>query len=110
MVRDINYQQIFSIQIKQDRKWIIAVFGIMMFTIGCIAFADGSRNILPLFDNYMTFVHPLCGLILVVVGWIKTQFVELTVRGFTELERLESRILSDLEDILKIVREKGVKF
>jgi len=105
MVRDIDYQHISSIQIIQKRKWIIAVFGIILFIIGCVALADTTDSIIPFINDYIAWALLPFGLILVVAGWMKKQFVNLTVVGFTVSEKLESN-LSNLEDIFKLIREK----
>ena len=104
-VRDIDYKHISSIEIKQERKWILLVLGIILFIFGCVALGDTSNSIITFIDDYIAWILLPVGLILIVAGWLKKQFVSLTVVGLTEPKKLKST-LSNLEDIFKLIREK----
>ncbi|MCK4387798.1 MAG: hypothetical protein KAW00_03405 [Dehalococcoidia bacterium] len=99
-IRDIDYNHISSIGLKQERSVGAVVVGSISLAAGVIV------RCLEL-GYWWAWVLVGLGLMMFILGLIRTQFVELFVVGLPRAYRL-SGYRSGLDALFRIVREKKV--
>ena len=97
-IRDIDYNHISSLELKQAANLPSIVVGLMSLAAGVIVLFLG-----------LTFGWALValGIILFILGLIRTQFIEIVVVGLTGPKKL-SGYRSELDSLFKLVREKRI--
>lgn len=99
-IKDIDYSHISSIELKHEGSLPAVVVGLM-----CLA---GSVTLLSLgLTFWWAWVLGACGILSLILGLIKKQFVSMIVVGRTSPEKL-SGYRSELDSLFRIVREKGI--
>ena len=98
-IKDIDYNHISSIELKQEGSLPAVVVGLMALAAGITVLFLG-----------LTFGWAIlaCGIVLFILGLIRTQFVSIVVVGRINPEKL-SGYRSELDSLFKIVREKKVE-
>ena len=99
-IRDVDYQHISSIELKQEGDPIAVIMGLVFMALGGIAVY------LDLTHWWVWAVIGL-GLILFILGLIRTQSIAMTVVGLTEPLKLSGH-RSQLDSLFKLVREKRI--
>lgn len=99
-IQDIDYKHVSSIELKQESSVAAVVVGLMSLAAGVIL------RCLDL-GSWWAWVLVGLGLMLFIVGLIRTQFVELFVTGLPHAYRLSGH-RSGLDAVFKIVRQKSL--
>jgi hypothetical protein len=97
-IRDIDYNHIASIELKQERSPAVVI-------VGLVSIAIGAAIVWLEFTFGWAFVA--FGTILFVLGLMRTQYMELGVAGLTYPFKLSGH-RSELDSLFRLVREKRI--
>jgi hypothetical protein len=98
-IRDIDYNHVSSIALKQARNLLVIFLGLI--------FLAGSAVVLWM-ELSIGWVLVAVGIILFILGLIKTKSLEISVVGLLHPQKL-SGYLTDLDSLFKIIREKNIE-
>lgn len=104
-LRDVSYEHIASIEFKQKRNWIAVALGALLATIGLQVILCGSIELIPFVNNSNAFILLAVGFILLLLGFLRSQYIELTVVGLNKPIPLSGH-KSVLDSLFRFVREK----
>jgi hypothetical protein len=97
-IRDIDYNHIASIELKEEGSLPAVVVGLVFLVAGFVVMFLGLRE-------WWTWALMGLGLTVFILGLIRTQFVKVVVAGVADAEVL-SGYRSGLDALFRIVREK----
>ena len=99
-IRDVDYQHISSIELKQERDPGGVIIGLILLAGGAIAVYFGLMY-------WWVWAVIGLGLILFILGLMRTQSIEMTVVGLALPLKLSGH-RSELDSLFKLVREKRI--
>lgn len=99
-IRDVDYQHISSIELKEERSPAAVIIGLLLVAGGAIAVYFGL-------GYWWVWVVIGLGLMLFILGLMRTQSIEMTVVGLALPLKL-SGDRSELDSLFKLVREKRI--
>jgi len=97
-IRDIDYNHVSSIELKQELNWLLVVLGVGICAIGGLLLWLGLS---------FWWAPAVLGVPLLILGFTRTQSIELVVVGFTYPLKLSGH-RSQLDSLFRLVREKRV--
>ena len=97
-IRDIDYNHISSLELKQAANLPSIVIGLMCLASSVILLSLGLTF-------WWAWALGACGIVLFILGLIRTQFISMVVLGLPRAYRL-SGYRSGLDSLFRIIREK----
>lgn len=104
-LRDISYEHISSIEFKQKRNWIAIALGALLATIGLQVILCGSIEWIPFVNDSNAYILLAVGFIFILLGFLRSQYIELTVVGFPKPYPLSGH-RTVLDSLFKFIRER----
>jgi len=104
-LRDVSYEHISSIGFKQKRNWIAIALGVLLATIGLQVISCGSIEWIPFVNDSNAYILLAVGFIFLLLGFLRSQYIELTVVGFNKPIPLSGH-RTTLDSLFKFVRER----
>lgn len=99
-IRDVDYQHISSIELKDERSPAAVIIGLLMV-------AGGVASVYLWLREWWVVALIILGAMLLAWGLLKTQSIEMTVVGLALPLKLSGRG-SELDSLFKLVREKRI--
>ena len=106
-IRDISYDHISSIMMKETRNWLYILLGYLLVLIGVVSLWIHPDIIMNIIPEWSMLLLLFIGLIIIVIGFVPRQQIELTVVGMTEPYKLSGKKVN-LELLYKYIREKRI--
>jgi len=104
-IKDIDYNHIASIELKDEMSWPAIVVGLVFLVAGFVVMFLGFGQWRMLTLEWWTWALMAVGLVVLILGLVRTQFVKVVVAGVADVEIL-SGYRSGLDALFRIVREK----
>ena len=107
-IREISYQHISSMMIKDRVGLPFIILGILIALVGAVGWADMVEQISGFLPDALYGAFSVIGLFFLLFGLIKSKVIVITVTGMQDPVVLNGTRV-DLEDIFVIVRDTNPK-